>query len=211
MPFVPSQRLVLLAVLPLLLGAVSALEPSFVWPMLLADLAVVLVAGVDAWLGRRVLVRIEREPPRIFSVGRLNLVRMHVYSSARRPLAVQVNDDGADGLSIDGLPKTVQVPATGHALVTYHVKPSRRGLYELGDHHLRWPTPLGLWQRQIRIASRHPVRVYPDVQAVRTYEMLARQSLENRMVRMNSRPCATISATTTTAPSTGRRRRAGRS
>jgi uncharacterized protein (DUF58 family) len=96
---------------------------------------------------------------------------------------VQVNDDGADGLAIEGLPKTVQVPPIGHVLVTYHVKPSRRGLYELGDHHLRWATPLGLWWRQIRIASRHPVRVYPDVQAVRTYEMLARQSLENRMVR----------------------------
>ena len=137
MPFVPSTRLVLLAVLPLLLGVVSALEPSFVWPMLLADLAVALVAAVDAWLGRRVLARVEREPPRIFSVGRANLVRMHVYSTARRTLAVQLNDDCADGLTIEGLPKTAEVPATGHALVTYHVKPSRRGLYELGDHHLR--------------------------------------------------------------------------
>jgi uncharacterized protein (DUF58 family) len=113
----------------------------------------------------------------------LNLVRMNLTSSAQKPMAVQVNDDGAEGLAMEGLPKTVQVPATGHVLVTYHVRPSRRGLYELGDHHLRWATPLGLWWRQIRIASRHPVRVYPDVQAVRTYEMLARQSLENRMVR----------------------------
>ena len=67
--------------------------------------------------------------------------------------------------------------------MTYHVRPGRRGLYELGDHHLRWKTPLGLWWRQVRVASRHPVRVYPDVQAVRTYELLARQSLENRLVR----------------------------
>jgi uncharacterized protein (DUF58 family) len=47
----------------------------------------------------------------------------------------------------------------------------------------RWKTPLGLWWRQVRVASRHPVRAYPDVQAVRTYELLARQSLENRLVR----------------------------
>jgi uncharacterized protein (DUF58 family) len=183
MPLVPSMRFVLLMAVPLLLGAVTALEPNFVWPMLLADLGILALAVVDGWLGRRVLVRIEREPPHIFSVGRLNLVRMHLTSSAQKPMAVQVNDDGADGLAMEGLPKTVQVPATGHVLVTYHVRPSRRGLYELGDHHLRWATPLGLGWRQIRIASRHPVRVYPDVQAVRTYEMLARQSLENRMVR----------------------------
>ena len=183
MPLVPSMRFVLLMAVPLLLGAVTALEPNFIWPMLLADLGIAALAVMDGWLGRRVLVRIEREPPHIFSVGRLNLVRMHLTSSAQKPMAVQVNDDGADGLAMEGLPKTIQVPAIGHVLVTYHVRPSRRGLYELGDHHLRWATPLGLWWRQIRIASRHPVRVYPDVQAVRTYEMLARQSLENRMVR----------------------------
>jgi uncharacterized protein (DUF58 family) len=183
MPFVPSTRLALLAVVPFLLGAVAALEASLVWPMLIADLVVVAIAAFDAWLGRHVLVRAEREPPRIFSVGRTNQVRLHVHSTARRSLAVQVNDDCATDLVADGLPATVVVPAKGRALVTYHVKPTRRGLYELTDHHLRWATPLGLWWRQIRIAARHPVRVYPDVQAVRTYEMLARQSLENRMVR----------------------------
>jgi uncharacterized protein (DUF58 family) len=183
MPFVPSTRLVLLAVLPLVLGAVSAIESALVWPMLIADLAVVVLAAADAWLGRRVVVRIEREPPRIFSVGRANLVRLHLTSSARHALDVQVTDDVAAGLSALGLPTTVRVPPGGHLPLSYHVKPTRRGLYELGDHHLRWSTPLGLWWRQLRVPSRHPVRVYPDVQAVRTYEMLARQSLENRMVR----------------------------
>lgn len=183
MPFVPSQRLALLAVVPLLFGAVTALDPGFLWPMVLVDLGLALLAALDAWLGRRELARIEREPPRIFSVGRPNLVRLNLYSAARRTLSVRVNDDADAELPNQDLPTTVVVPATGHAQVSYHVRPTRRGLYELGDHHLRWPTPLGLWWRQVRVAAKHPVRVYPDVQAVRTYEMLARQSLENRMVR----------------------------
>lgn len=183
MPFVPSLRLALLAVVPLLFAVVTALEASLLWPMLIADLVLLLLAGADLWLGRRDIARIEREPPRIFSVGRANLVRLHVISSAGHPLSVQVDDDCSPELVSEGLPTTVVVPATGHRLLTYHVRPSRRGLYELGDHHLRWPTPLGLWQRQRRIAAHHPVRVYPDLHAVRTYEMLARQSLENRLVR----------------------------
>jgi uncharacterized protein (DUF58 family) len=183
MSFVPSARLALLAVVPLLFGVVTAVEPALVWPMLFADLALVLLAATDAWLGRAVLVQVKREPPRIFSVGRANLVRLHVTSTAKRPLLVHVNDDLAAALVSEDLPTTARVPATGHTLVSYHVRPSRRGLYELGDHHLRWDTPLRLWQRQIRIPARDPVRVYPDVQAVRTYEMLARQSRENRMVR----------------------------
>jgi uncharacterized protein (DUF58 family) len=183
MPFVPSIRFVLLALVPLLFGVVSALEPESIWPMLIADAALAVLAALDAVLGRPVLVRAEREPPRIFSVGRANLVRLHLGSRSRRELVVLVNDDAAPGLVTQGLPKTVTLPAHGHAEVTYHVRPDRRGLYELGDHHLRWQTPLGLWWRQVRVASRHPVRVYPDVQAVRTYELLARQSLENRLVR----------------------------
>jgi uncharacterized protein (DUF58 family) len=183
MPFVPSPRLALFAVVPLLLGAVTAVEPALVWPMLVADLAILLVAATDAWLGRRVVAHVVREPPRILSVGRANVVRLHVTATAERPLTVQVNDDVAAGLVSEGLPTLVQVPATGHALVTYHVYPRRRGLYHLLDHHLRWTTPLGMWRRQIRIPACDPVRVYPDVKAVRTYEMLARRSLENRMVR----------------------------
>jgi len=183
MPLVPSPRLALLAVLPLVFGAVTALEPALIWAMLATDLGLLLLAAADAWLGHRVIARVMREPPRVFSVGRPNLVRLHVTSTAGRPVSVQINDDVAVELVSEGLPTIAAVPATGHALVTYHVRPRRRGLYELGDHHLRWATPLGLWRRQVRIPAHDPVRVYPDVQAVRTYEMLARQSLENRMVR----------------------------
>jgi uncharacterized protein (DUF58 family) len=57
---------------------------------------------------------------------------------------VRVNDDVAPGLVVEGLPQTANVAARGHALVTCHVRPSRRGLYELADHHLRWSSPLGL-------------------------------------------------------------------
>jgi len=183
MPFVPSVRLALLAVVPLLFGVVTALEPALVWPMLVADLVLLVFAATDAWLGRRVLVEVNREPPRIFSVGRANQVRLHLTSLARRPLRVRVNEDMAAELVSEGLPINALIPSTGHVGVTYHVRPARRGLYELGDHHVRWMTPLGLWQRQIRVAGRDPVRVYPDVQAVRAYELLARQSLENRLVR----------------------------
>src|SRR5262249_58801684 len=54
---------------------------------------------------------------------------------------------------------------------------------EIGDRDVRYPSPLGLWQRQLRLSGRSVLRVYPDVKAVRTYELLARQSRENLLVR----------------------------
>lgn len=183
MPFLPSSRLALLAVVPLLFGTVAAVEGALVWPALAADLLLLVLTAVDAWLGRRRVVQVERQSPRIFSVGRANPVKLRVVSQARRPLSVRLTEDCGAAWVGEGLPVTVQLAAGGYSEVTYHVRPQRRGLYELGAHYLRWPTPLGLLQRQVCIPACDAVRVYPDVQAVRAYEMLARQSLENRMVR----------------------------
>jgi uncharacterized protein (DUF58 family) len=48
---------------------------------------------------------------------------------------------------------------------------------------VRYPSPAGLWWRQVRFADTKPVRVYPDLQQVRAYELLARQNREMLLVR----------------------------
>ena len=53
--------------------------------MLLADLAVALFAAIDAWLGRRVLFRVEREPPRMWIVG-LSAIFLHLKNVRYRDL-----------------------------------------------------------------------------------------------------------------------------
>jgi uncharacterized protein (DUF58 family) len=183
MPFVPTARLCLLALVPFGLGIGMVGTQALLLPMLAADLVVVLLAALDALLASGRLVTVEREPPRVLSVGRANPVRLTLRSTAGRPLQVSVTDDHSDGLGSDELPARVTVPARGRASLVYHVRPTRRGAATLGDHHLRYRSPLGLWQRQLRQRAQHSVRVYPDVATVREYELLARQSRENLMVR----------------------------
>ena len=67
--------------------------------------------------------------------------------------------------------------------MTFHVRPTRRGALTVGDIHLRYPTPMGLWWRHVRVRACDEVRVYPDVRAVRTYDLLARQNREALMAR----------------------------
>jgi uncharacterized protein (DUF58 family) len=183
MPLVPSRRLVLLALGPLLFGMAMILDQTLLLPMLAADGALVALALLDALLARGRHIVVEREPPNVLSVGRPNPVRLRVRSKAGRRLDVTVTDDRPPDVAADGLPASVTVPARGSANVTYHLRPTRRGMVELGDHNVRYPSPLGLWQRQLRIPARHQLKVYPDVTAVRVYELLARQSRENLMVR----------------------------
>src|SRR5262245_19164567 len=160
-----------------------AFDASLLAPMLAADGALVLLAAIDALLAGGRAVSVTREAPAVLSVGRANPVRLQLRSRARRRLAVTVTDDRPPEVGVDNLPARVTIDARGRATVVYHLHPSRRGAVELGGHTVRYPSPLGLWQRQLRLPARDTLKVYPEVTAVRVYELLARQSRENLLVR----------------------------
>ncbi|MCA9638517.1 MAG: DUF58 domain-containing protein, partial [Myxococcales bacterium] len=184
---IPSRLLVLLMLGPLALALLTLVDRALLSNVLLVDAALALIAGVDALLGwgRRVEVRREVRP--VLSVGRPNPVTLHLRSRAGRDLEVDVSDDTFAEAAREGLPARVHLPAGGEASVRYLLTPRRRGAYHLGAHTVRYPTPLRLWIRQQRIRADDEVRVYPDVQAVRAYELLARQDRAHAMTRASRR------------------------
>jgi uncharacterized protein (DUF58 family) len=182
-PLIPTPRLVLLALAPLALGIAMAIDPSLLSPMLAADGGLLALALLDAFLASGRSITVTREAPAVLSVGRANPVRLRLRSTARRRLDVTVTDDRPADVSVRDLPGRATLEPRGRATVVYHLHPSRRGAVELGDHHVRYPSPLGMWQRQLRLPARDTLKVYPDVTAVRVYELLARQSRENLLVR----------------------------
>jgi uncharacterized protein (DUF58 family) len=58
--------------------------------------------------------------------------------------------------------------------LTYRLRPTKRGLYEIGDMHLRYRTLLGLLLRRQRFSTRTLVKVYPNVANLGRYELAAR-------------------------------------
>ena len=180
---IPSRRLVIAAALPVVLALASLFDGTLLWPMLGLDAGIVAVALVDAFLGASRSLTARRKVPRVLSVGRDNPITVEIESRARRKLGVRLTDDLPLELTATGLPAEAEVAPRGRAEVTYHVRPAQRGTFRLGDHHLRHLTPLGLWWRQLHVRAADEVRVYPDVRAVRTYDLLARQNREALMAR----------------------------
>ena len=172
---IPSRALVLLALFPLGLAIATLVDRTLLFPMLAADLGIALIAGLDALLARHPLVTVKRQAPGVLSIGKPNVVTLEIKSSARRRLAVQVTDDLFDTAESDDLPLSLTLPARGRESVRYRIVPSRRGAHALGDHHVRYLSPFGFWIRQLTLPAESKVKVYPDVQAVRAYELLARQ------------------------------------
>ncbi|UQA59573.1 DUF58 domain-containing protein [Polyangium aurulentum] len=184
---IPSRALVLLFVGPLILSFLTLLDRSLLLYMLATDGAIVVLAGIDALLARRPLVSVERRVAHVLSIGRPNVVTLELRSSARRKLRVLVQDDLFSSAESEDLPLSAELPARGRATLRYRLKPSRRGAHTLGAHHVRYASPLGLWIRQLRIADETQVKVYPDLEAVRAYELLARQDRDPAGVRASRR------------------------
>lgn len=171
---IPSGRLVGLTALPVAFAIGVAFEPSLLWPLAALDGAIIVAAIVDLLWARSIRVTVEgRVAPDVMSIGRANVVRVQLRSRSRRGLRVTLLDDLFPHARSGDLPMEVELGARERTEVSYRVVPTRRGAYELGDHWLRYASPLGLWIRQRRITARAPVRVYPDVQAIRAFELMA--------------------------------------
>ncbi len=190
---IPRYPLVLLLLVPLALAGLAIAEDRFVQMMWLVDAGIAALAGIDALLGLGYRIDVERLAPDVFSLGRTNSVTLHARALGRggllgpRRLRVELEQVVFDHANSSELPLRFQLRPGETAELRYGVIPQRRGAYALGDHILRTVTPLGLWQHQRRITSHHRVKVYPDLQSLRVFELLARQDREHAFLRAQRR------------------------
>lgn len=181
---VPTARLAWFALLAMVVGTVGGYAASLRPAMLAIDGALLAGVLVDVAfaLGRR--VDVDRQVAAIFSVGRPNLVTLHLRNRSGRTLRGAVADDPLDACEAEGNPGTFEIGPYGTAVVRYEVTPSRRGPRSFGAASVRYASPLGLVARQERAPIEGTVDVYPDVHAARALELLRRQGRQD--ARMGS-------------------------
>ena len=174
---IPSRRLVALALLPVAPLALAAWEPSWsaiavALNLLLAALAVADLLSTPA----PALFAVTREVPEVLSTGAPNPVRLHLKSHAKESVELELTDEVPLPSEATGLPLRLEIAPGAEASLGYHVVPQRRGPNRFSAVHLRYPSRLGLWTRQERRILESPVRIYPDIRAVRRFDLLARRN-----------------------------------
>lgn len=181
---VPTPRLAWFALLAMVVGTIGGYAASVRPAMLAIDGALLagLLVDVAFALGRR--VDVDRQVAAIFSVGRPNLVTLHLRNRSGRTLRGAIADDPLEACEADGNPGTFEIGPYGTATVRYEVTPSRRGPRTFGAASVRYASPLGLVARQERTPIESGVDVYPDVHAARALELLRRQGRQD--ARMGS-------------------------
>lgn len=181
----PTRSLVLLCLVPVLLGVGVVWDRSLLPAMVAVDLAIAAVAALDAFLARGRLVDVARTAPPVLSIGRENPVTLTLTSRARRRLVVEAWDDPFPGSEPSGLPLQASLDPGERRRFTYRLSPSVRGAFSLSRLAVRYASPLGFFARRYVVSAPAEVKVYPDVQAVRTFELLARRNRDAEAGRRN--------------------------
>ncbi len=179
---IPSRRLVLWALIPVLPAIAFVVEPA-VWPALIGlDVVWLAVAAGDALAARQGTWA----PTVVRAVRERQLVA--------RPFEVSLTVDGVRGwvevtddvpAPAEASPTWVAVGPDG-AVVTRTLRYDARGRYRFGPVTLRVDSPLGLWIRQLRVPAggQDEVRVGPDVTPLRGKALLGRRNTQRASTRV---------------------------
>ena len=165
----------LAAAVPLAFGGISS---AFLW----LGVAVIAVALALAIVDHRATpapagVPVARVADPQLSIGVPNRVTLRVANPFARPLRLQLADTVPVSFDVEPRRASITVPPRDSADLTYAARPHHRGTFSFGDIHLRLRGPLGLVERQGRIAAAAPANVYPDLHEIRRYEVTLRRGL----------------------------------
>lgn len=134
---------------------------------------------------------------------RAHTVRRHVPHplalGAEQMVSIEVDVEGGDGLDIevaDHVPHELRpdrrvlrgAVRDGGFTAGYTVRPPHRGAFEFGAIDIRWGRRRGLWQVQVRAPATDAVAVYPNILAIREYELRLRRGMPLQSGLRRARP-----------------------
>lgn len=151
--------------------------PGYVVGVLWAVLWLALVVmDVRAALGPAEL-RVTRETPPKFSIGVPNRVRLELVNLSARQGRLSGRETPPPALAGRRAFGPLELAPRSRSEIELALTPAARGAYAFGDPAFRTLGPRGLAGRVFDVPLAQDVRVYPDIQAVHGYSLLARRGM----------------------------------
>ncbi len=173
---VPSRRLVRWA-LAATVASLAVLVVPGAWRLLLAaNLLLLLVVLLDLLVSpRQGSLEVVRLAPERLSILQEQGVAVRVRNRARVTLRVRVRDTPPESFGV-AEELSGPVPSSEEVRWEYRVKPRSRGRFTWGPLHLRYRSVLGFWEIGKRVIAEATTAVYPNLEAVERYHLLARSN-----------------------------------
>ena len=117
----------------------------------------------------------KRELPAKLSIGVPNQVTLSVHNASPKPATITARETPPPGFDGERTFGPLEVPPRGDAEVTLTFTPPGRGLFRFGGLGVRSLGPRGLAGWLYTAPIDEDAKVYPDIQAVKSYSLLARR------------------------------------
>jgi uncharacterized protein (DUF58 family) len=117
---------------------------------------------------------LKRGMEEVLSLGAVNLIRVEAEYRGTHRTRVALRDEPPVEFAVAERNMAAVLKPGETVSFSYTVTPPRRGLFRFGQLHFRYRGRLGLVIRQARRDAAMEVKVYPDVLAVKKFDLLAR-------------------------------------
>jgi uncharacterized protein (DUF58 family) len=171
----PTRIFVAVLAVPFVLSLALLAKRDALPLIAVADVIAVIVALGDLFtLPRRSVFSVTRDIGRIASLHKRQPVALTVANRSDRSFVVAVRDGLPESCTTDSEFERVRLAAKSRATLHFHIDCQRRGAHRLSEVYLRAVSRYGLWQRMLSYPVESELHVYPDMQQLSKYAMLAR-------------------------------------
>ena len=189
MNLIPQRRLIGALLAGTLLIVLVLIHPVFLLLVLAYYAALLGIALADGMkLPRKAGFVASRVLPQPFSLGEIQAVQVLVAHPDAAGLPGEIADHVPADLGPDRRVVAGVFDKDGLLTIEYSVEPPHRGPYRFGPVDLRCWRPGGWLIRQVRIKADEAASVYPDVLAVRRYELTLRRGMRIMLGLRRARP-----------------------
>jgi uncharacterized protein (DUF58 family) len=189
MTLLPQPRLLVILLAGSVLFLLLLLSPVFVIAPLLFYAAMTgLIIAEAGRLPSKTGFMASRVLPQPFSLGEVQSVQLLVAHAAAAGLPAQLADHVPADLRPDRRVLAGVFDREGLLQLEYTVEPPHRGAYRFGPVDLRCWRPGGWLIRQVRIRADEAAAVYPDVLAIKRYELMLRRGMRIMAGLRRARP-----------------------
>lgn len=184
---VPTKRFWLLVALGIPLAALAAAAGS---PAIAVAYDVLLIAG--AYVTTRLApsaadLRLTRRFDPVLSVRAANKITLVLENDGAEPVRALLRDEPPSAFDVSRREFRVLVEPDRPLELEYTVTPRERGDDAFRGTFVRIDCPFGLATKQVRLATEEPVRVYPNVLALKEFDLLKQQGRLREMGIRRSR------------------------
>ncbi|MCC8146686.1 MAG: DUF58 domain-containing protein [Bacteroidales bacterium] len=164
---------VLLVVLCFVAGYISVFVFTLAQFLLLLLILLFLYEVVALYMGRKHAVSAWRECPERFSNGDPNEVKIHLTNDYPFPVDLQIIDELPPQFQIRDLSFALKMKNSENKILTYNIRPVKRGVYKFGMINVFVSSKIGFISRRFKTGKPSVVKVYPSFVHLKEYELIA--------------------------------------